>query len=290
MSLLTGFVSLLLSTSVWAAPTSGRNHGLEKAGLVQGTHDEVPVIGALNGIEIHDSCNSSQVHQLTAGFADAHELALNARDHLLNKGRDDPIYRRYFGDASSAEVIGWYDRILYANKTGVIFRCDDPDGQCAHEKTWAGHYRGSNATSETVICDNSYLKRQRLEQMCTQGYNVSGGNTNLFWASDLMHRLFHIPAVTEEAVGHYADEFDTSIELAKKNATVAVRNSDSLQYFALEVYAFDVAVPGEGCLGLEEEEKEEPKTEEPKKEELEKGDGKDGKECHFHADGSEHCT
>lgn len=85
--------------------------------------------------------------------------------------------------------------------------------------------------------------------MCGLGYNVANSPTNFYFASDLLHRLFHIPKVGEGAVEHYAGEYDTSLELAKTNPEQAVRNSDTLQYFALEAYAFDVAVPGEGCAG-----------------------------------------
>jgi hypothetical protein len=39
------------------------------------------------------------------------------------------------------------------------------------------------------------------------------------------------------------------IELAHTRSEHSVRNSDTLQYFALEAYAYDIAVPGEGCTG-----------------------------------------
>lgn len=83
------------------------------------------------------------------------------------------------------------------------------------------------------------------------GYNVANSPANTFWASDLLHRLFHLPKVGEGAVGHYGTETKYSgvLDLPKENSTYAVRNSDTLQYFALEVYAHDVAVPGIGCPG-----------------------------------------
>jgi hypothetical protein len=82
------------------------------------------------------------------------------------------------------------------------------------------------------------------------GYNVANGATNLYWASDLLHRLLHIPKVGEGAVEHYSTgKYPGVISMAKTNATWSVRDSDTLQYFALEVYAHDVAVPGIGCAG-----------------------------------------
>jgi hypothetical protein len=83
------------------------------------------------------------------------------------------------------------------------------------------------------------------------GYDVANGATNFYWASDLLHRLLHVPKVGEGIVEHYggADEYPGVLALAESNPAEAVRNSDTLQYFALEVYAHDVAVPGVGCAG-----------------------------------------
>lgn len=39
------------------------------------------------------------------------------------------------------------------------------------------------------------------------------------------------------------------VENADVNPAENARDSDVLQYFALEAYAFDVAVPGTGCTG-----------------------------------------
>lgn len=112
-----------------------------------------------------------------------------------------------------------------------------------------GHWRGDNATLETVICPLSYETRKSLDAMCGFGYDVANGATNFYWASDLLHRLLHVPKVGEGVVEHYAGEYDECIELAQTHPEEAVRNSDTLQYFALEVYAYDIALPGTGCAG-----------------------------------------
>lgn len=64
-----------------------------------------------------------------------------------------------------------------------------------------------------------------------------------------MHRLYHTTKIGEGAAEHYADTYTECLELAKENSTEAVRNTHSLQYFALDVYAMEVALPGEGCTG-----------------------------------------
>jgi hypothetical protein len=85
--------------------------------------------------------------------------------------------------------------------------------------------------------------------MCGLGYTVANSPTNFYWASDLLHRLYHLPAIGEDTVGHHAEEHSECLTLAQEHPEKAVKNSDTLQYFALEAYAFDIAVPGEGCAG-----------------------------------------
>lgn len=99
-----------------------------------------------------------------------------------------------------------------------------------------------------MICDLSYETRRSLSQMCALGYNVAESPRNTFWASDLMHRLYHIPSIGAGHIEHYADDYEEVIELAAGNDTHSTHDSNALQYFALEVYAYDIAVPGVGCV------------------------------------------
>lgn len=83
--------------------------------------------------------------------------------------------------------------------------------------------------------------------MCALGYNVAESPTNTFWASDLLHRLYHMPAIGWEYIEHFADDYEEVVELALSENTTSTRDSDTLQYFALEAWAYDIAVPGVGC-------------------------------------------
>jgi len=123
---------------------------------------------------------------------------------------------------------------------------------------WAGHWRGSNASDETVICDLSYTSRWNLAGLCGYGYTVAGSPLASYFASDLIHRLFHADKIGEGTVFHYADTYQECLDLARETPEEAVRNAHSLQYFALDVYAYDIAAPGQGCTGepVEEEETE----------------------------------
>ena len=88
-----------------------------------------------------------------------------------------------------------------------------------------------------------------LEGLCGYGYSVTTGELNFYFGSDLVHRLFHLPRIGEGIVEHYADTYSECLELAQNDPALAARNSHTLQYFALDVYAFDIAVPSEGCTG-----------------------------------------
>ena len=79
---------------------------------------------------IHPSCNSSETFQLRKGFQDAVVLADHAAKHILRYGNASEQYRRYFGQAPSGQVIGWYDKIVHGDRAHALFRCDDPDGNC----------------------------------------------------------------------------------------------------------------------------------------------------------------
>jgi hypothetical protein len=107
--------------------------------------------------------------------------------------------------------------------------------------------------------------------------------------------------VGEGIVEHYAGEYPEVLELAETTPEEAVRNSDTLQYFALEAYANDIALPGEGCAGTYTATSSEVVS-------VTSGaasatitpsvtttvavstTSSAAKECHTHADGVEHCT
>ncbi|KAK5630991.1 hypothetical protein RRF57_006706 [Xylaria bambusicola] len=204
--------------------------------------------GATTAYPIHGSCNATERALLSRGLNEAVVLAAHAKDHVLRFGNSSEFYTKYFGISPTAEVIGWYDKIVSADRGDIWFRCDDIDGNCA-QHGWAGHWRGENATQETVICPLSFTSRMPLEGLCGYGYSVSSGALNFYFGSDLVHRLYHLPRIGEGIVEHYADTYSECLELAQSDPALAARNSHTLQYFALDVYAFDIALPGEGCTG-----------------------------------------
>jgi hypothetical protein len=90
--------------------------------------------------------------------------------------------------------------------------------------------------------------------MCGLGYTVAKSPLNTFWATDLLHRAFHVPGISEGVVDHFTDDYAGALELAKTDPAKSAIDSDVLQYFAVDVYAFDMAAPGVGCTGDEESE------------------------------------
>lgn len=65
-----------------------------------------------------------------------------------------------------------------------------------------------------------------------------------------------MPPIGQNWVDHFTDGYDEVIELAAGNKSVSMRDLETLQYFALEAYAFDIVVPGVGCPGEHEHEHE----------------------------------
>jgi hypothetical protein len=92
------------------------------------------------------------------------------------------------------------------------------------------------------------------------------------------------------------------LELAKTTPEEAVRNSDTLQYFALEAYAYDIALPGEACAGKWTATSSEVAsstaggsatpdvTPSATPTDAPSTTSAAAQECHTHADGTEHCT
>lgn len=83
---------------------------------------------------------------------------------------------------------------------------------------------------------------------------MARGALSSYFGSDLIHRLLHMPSVAEGAAAHFADSYAACLALARDEPARAARNAHTLQYFALDAYALDVAVPGEGCAGKPAEE------------------------------------
>ncbi|KAI9844852.1 MAG: hypothetical protein M1837_005270 [Sclerophora amabilis] len=245
-SLLLG--AALVVTALGAPAASSTEHAPVPDATIPPASDYDWSEGAVTEFPIHSSCNHTEVHQLRKALNDAVKLAEHASQHILRFGNESEHFQRYFGASPTAEVIGWFEKVSRGDRGRVLFRCDNPDGNCDLED-YGGHWRGENATDETVICPLSYETRNDLEQLCGLGYTVSGSETNFYFASDLLHRLYHMPAIGEGIVEHYSETFADVLNLPSENPANAVRNSDSLQYFALDVYAYDVAVPGEGCYG-----------------------------------------
>jgi hypothetical protein len=61
------------------------------------------------------------------------------------------------------------------------------------------------------------------------------------------------PSIGNEYIEHYLETYQEILDDAGQPGSNATHDSDVLQYFALEAYAYDVAVPGEGCSGEVEE-------------------------------------
>lgn len=131
--------ALLLLPLAAASPVVPRAVATEvPASVAVDTKPETPAGNTYNWAEgwnadfpIHPSCNATLRNQLEAGLKETVQLAAHARDHLLRWGNESELVRKYFGNASVAGPIGWYSRVVSADKSPMLFRCDDPDRNCA---------------------------------------------------------------------------------------------------------------------------------------------------------------
>jgi hypothetical protein len=125
---------LLISSFSQALPTSVPLH-IELADRAEIVHHTGETIwtwdqGATPTFPIHRSCNASQSAQLKRAFGEAEALAQHAKEHIMRFGTDSEFYVKYFGNASTAEPAGWFEKVISGDKTGVLFRCDDIDNKC----------------------------------------------------------------------------------------------------------------------------------------------------------------
>ncbi|CAO1626673.1 unnamed protein product [Sympodiomycopsis kandeliae] len=244
---------------------------------------------------IHESCNASQALQIRSGFEDMNRLLKSATDHLLLHGNTSDLFKLYFGeDADPAVPLGYYSRILSGDKSKTLFRCDDIDGNCQLPE-WNGHWRGNNATGETVICELSYYTRLPLEKACLFGWTLNTGSISAYWGTDLMHRAMHLPSITNEKVGHSADEYSALLALARNDTAQSVANQHTLQTFAFEVWSRENVAP-EGCVGSAEASESESAPASTATSSVASAPAttsaasqSSSGECHSHADGSVHC-
>lgn len=240
--------------------------------------------------EIDDSCSAVEQNQLRQAFEETKLLANHAKLHTLRNGNSSEFYRKYFGNAPIGEVVGNYEAIVSANTTGILFRCDDPDEKC-YQDGWAGYWRGANYSDETNICPLSYSSRLWLSQLCSQNFSVAYSKNSEIFAADILHRLWHTDKLGQGVIGHYADTYDECLDLAKTNESEAVRNSATLRLFALDVYAYDIAVPGEGCTEPLEDELLPPSLSSLStlSSKTDSATTTNADACHTHADGEVHC-
>lgn len=83
---------------------------------------------------IHESCNATLSAQLTRALDETVVLARHAKEHLLRWGGESPFVQKYFGNGTTSTPIGWYERIISADRGNIVFRCDDPDENCATQE------------------------------------------------------------------------------------------------------------------------------------------------------------
>jgi hypothetical protein len=125
------FFSLILSSAAIAAalPTPETSEGNQSQPFSQNGLAPWDA-GAVTQFPIHSSCNATQRRQIELGLNETITLAQHAQDHILRWRNESAIYKKYFGDRPSMEAIGAFDIVVNGDKKDILFRCDNPDGNC----------------------------------------------------------------------------------------------------------------------------------------------------------------
>jgi hypothetical protein len=89
--------------------------------------------GAVRDFTIHPSCNATQHSYIKNGLDETMTICRQARDHILRWGNSSAIYQKYFGEAPTGEPLGWFTKLVDGDKDGILFRCDNIDGNCGQE-------------------------------------------------------------------------------------------------------------------------------------------------------------
>jgi hypothetical protein len=126
-------VSAALAATVAASPVI-KNRAVTTVTVSGATSTTYPQPAVeIQGFPVHQSCNGTERNQLEKALGDTIKISQQALKHIYTHGNESEMYSKYFGVAPTAEVIGWYEKILYGDREGVLFRCDDIDGNCHQE-------------------------------------------------------------------------------------------------------------------------------------------------------------
>lgn len=131
-------LSLLFLGAAYALASPARVPRQETVTVTQTLSVTVPSstawdAGAVPFWPIHESCNRTERAQLERGLGETIKLVNHARDHILRWGNSSEAYQKYFGNAPTGEPIGWFEKVVNGDKAGILFRCDNPDGNCDQE-------------------------------------------------------------------------------------------------------------------------------------------------------------
>ncbi|OCF30367.1 hypothetical protein I316_08011 [Kwoniella heveanensis BCC8398] len=208
----------------------------------QGASDSYSVWGS--------SCNTTQLELIGEGLAQVQKLAEHGRDHLRRYG-NDTHFQRWFGLENDPNTLqGLFDRIVSGDKGNVSFTCDDVDNTCNGKYGVIPGYFSSSTPELTVICPTYYLSKTPLDELCTGGKTIASQGSEATDGGWFLHRLLHLPVSSGGLLHDVVDTAHEAVELAKGvNASQAIHSIHTVQYYALDVYASDILLPGEGCLG-----------------------------------------
>ncbi|GAA5832459.1 hypothetical protein JCM11251_006461 [Rhodosporidiobolus azoricus] len=219
-------LAALLPALSFAAPAPAPGEWCYSSSLKAFTTPSYWYAGAHKAYTAHPSCNATEKRLIGDGLDEALMLAGQARAHLRRYG-DDRILKACFGNQTDPNLL------LGLWEYGVI----------------PGYFR-SETKDETVVCRTYYLAQPRLEDKCAFDQTLVKNGSELTQGAWFMHRLLHTLTASGGRMSDVVDTVEEALELAQGvNRTQAAYSIHTVQYYALDVYAYDILLPGQGCRG-----------------------------------------
>lgn len=193
---------------------------------------------------VNGTCSSDNGRLVVSALAQAVNVAEHARKHLLRYRNSSDAFKRYFGTSPAACPLGVYDLISNGDNSDISFTCEDLDNKC--NSTSSGFYFHNE--TETVICPAALGDRISNYNICSSGFTIAQYSAARTWAGQFLIQILDTPTIGA-GLEERANSYREATNLAKVDPEKATKNKMSLIYFALDVWAFDIANPGIGCTG-----------------------------------------
>ncbi|KAJ7063891.1 Metalloprotease [Mycena amicta] len=158
---------------------------------------------------------------IDASYTEAKTLASLASSYITSRGSSDSLYQSYFGATATFRVTSIFNAVSSENNSSRTLSCVDRFNACS-----AGVIAYEDVVTTNIYFCGIFFYQEDTDQLCgrttVEARDVRGGIT--------LHELTHAVAKTDDVV--YGCDEDQAL-----SDSDAIRNADSFNCFATQVYA-----------------------------------------------------